>query len=368
MKIQRSLTAAFILAIGLLPATSWAANRSGALTLSPMAGGIVLEGDQHLDNDVAYSLGLGYNFTQSFGVEAVLAYANPEKENANDDVDLWNYRIDALYHFMPDSALVPYVALGIGGYDLDSDREFMANYGLGLLYSLTDSVALRADVRHLAVFNESNLENNLLYTAGLKFQFGGREEAPAPVAAAAVSPPTPLDSDGDGVTDDRDQCPDTPRGVNVDDKGCPLDSDRDGVTDDRDQCPDTLKGVVVDDKGCELKLTLHINFGFDKTAIRPEFKSELEKAAAFVRKHSDIPYILLAGHTDSIGTEEYNRRLSMERAQAVRQALIEDYGIDGSKLITRGYGESRPVASNETEEGRYQNRRVELICCAVLPE
>lgn len=232
----------------------------------------------------------------------------------------------------------------------------------------------------------------------MKFQFGGKEEAPAPVAAAAVAAPTPMDSDGDGVTDDLDQCPDTPKGVKVDAKGCPLDSDGDGVTDDRDQCPGTPKGVkvdgkgcpldsdgdgvaddidqcpntpegiVVDDKGCELKLTLHINFGFDQTAIDPEFKSELDKAAAFVRENEQAPYILLAGHTDSIGNEDYNQRLSVQRAEAVRQALIKDYGLDADKLVARGYGESRPVADNETEEGRYQNRRVELICCAVLPE
>ncbi|WP_027714560.1 OmpA family protein, partial [Desulfuromonas sp. TF] len=178
----------------------------------------------------------------------------------------------------------------------------------------------------------------------------------------------PLDSDGDGVTDDRDQCPDTPKGVKVDDKGCPLDSDGDGVADDIDQCPNTPAGIVVDDKGCELKLTLHINFDFDKAVIKPEFRSELEKAVAFVRENAQAPYILIAGHTDSKGKEEYNQRLSEQRAQAVRQALIDNYGMDAKKLKAVGYGEYQPVADNSTEEGRAQNRRVELICCALLPQ
>ena len=398
MKISKYLSAALIMAIGLLPALSWAENKVGALTLSPMVGGIVMEGDQNVDDDWAYGLGIGYNFTKEFGLEAVLNYAELEEDGTNDDVDFWNYRIDALYHINPDNDLVPYVALGAGVYDLDSDQEFMANYGVGLLYYVAEDVALRADVRHLAAFNESNLENNLLYTAGLKFQFGGREEAPAPAEAAAVAAPAPVDSDGDGVTDDRDQCPDTPQGVKVDAKGCPLDSDGDGVTDDRDQCPDTPKGtkvdekgcpldsdgdgvgddidqcpntpagIVVDDKGCELKLTLHINFDFDKAVIKPEFKSDLDRAAAFVRENSQAPYILIAGNTDSVGKEEYNQRLSEQRAEAVRQALIRDYGLDAGKLKAVGYGEYQPIADNATEEGRAQNRRVELICCALLPE
>jgi OOP family OmpA-OmpF porin len=349
----------------------------------------------------------------------VLGGANLEEEHGGDDVDFWNYRLDALYHFMPDSKLVPYLAAGLGNYSLDSDDEFMTNYGAGLLYFLGENVALRADVRHMIGFNESNLENNLIYTAGFKFQFAGTEQ---PIEKA------PLDSDGDGVTDDLDQCPGTPAGVPVDDrgcpldsdgdgvydyldqcpdtpqgapvdakgcpldsdgdgvydyldecpgtpagapvdaKGCPLDSDGDGVYDYLDQCPDTPKGMSVDEKGCSLKLTLRINFDFDQAVIKPEFKPELDKAAAFVRANSDVPYILLAGHTDSKGNDAYNQRLSERRAQAVRQALIDDYDLDPAKLTARGYGEAQPVADNDTEEGRYLNRRVEVVCCAVLPD
>jgi OOP family OmpA-OmpF porin len=146
------------------------------------------------------------------------------------------------------------------------------------------------------------------------------------------------------------------------------DSDGDGVPDQLDKCPGTPKGVIVDDKGCELKLTLRINFDTSKAEIKPDFKGELEKAAAFVRENNNVPFILLAGHTDSQGTDEYNQKLSEQRAEAVRQALIKDYGLDANKLKAKGYGEAQPVADNATAEGRYENRRVEVICCAVLPE
>jgi len=147
----------------------------------------------------------------------------------------------------------------------------------------------------------------------------------------------------------------------------PGDSDNDGITDDKDKCPDTPKGEFVDGDGCTLKLTLHINFDFDKTEIKPEFKPDLDKAAAYIKKYSYVPYILIAGHTDHSGTIEYNQQLSEGRANAVRQYLIANYGIDGERLGAIGYGKLNPVVSNKTREGRYQNRRVEIICCVLKP-
>lgn len=392
MKMVRFCTLLLLMACWLLPAAAQAEVKEGFLTLSPMFGGVRMEGDQPGDKDgMAVGLGLGYNLTKEFGLEAMV-------NDTGSDVDLTTYRLDALYRFMPDNQLVPYLGAGVGQYVQDGDEEFMTNWGGGVLYFLADNFALRGDVRHLIAFNESNLEHNLLYTVGVQFQLGS-EPAPAPVATPAPAPaPAPVDSDGDGVNDDLDQCPNTPAGVAVDSKGCPLDSDGDGVPDYLDQCPDTPAGVsvdskgcpldsdgdgvsdyldkcpntpegfIVDDQGCELKLTLRINFDFDSSVIKPEFKDELKKAADFVNANKDVPYILLTGHTDSKGSDAYNQKLSERRAAAVRDALINNYGLDGSKLVARGYGEEQPVADNSTEAGRYKNRRVELVCCAVLPE
>ncbi len=153
----------------------------------------------------------------------------------------------------------------------------------------------------------------------------------------------------------------------LDRKGpCP-DGDGDGVCDDRDQCPGTPRGEMVDEVGCTLKLTLHINFDFDKAEIKPEFKPDLDRAAKFIVKYKDVPYIVIAGHTDSVGEEAYNKDLSMRRAQAVIEYLTTNYDINAKRLVARGYGESRPVADNSTPEGRYENRRVEVICCVIVP-
>jgi OOP family OmpA-OmpF porin len=388
--------------------SAFAGQTPGKFTLSPMLGGIVFEGDQQVDDDFAYGLGIGYNLSRNLAVEAAFFGANSEFDDG-DDADLFNYRLDALYNLLPAARVVPYVAAGIGGYRLDGDDEFMANYGLGLLYQLTDAIALRGDVRHLLVTDESNLQHNLLYTAGLKFAFGGgKRAATAPAPAPSVTPPQPaqaqavvappkdsdgdgvvdasdkcpgtlkgvkvdssgcpLDSDGDGVYDHLDKCPGTPKGVTVDGNGCPPDSDGDGIYDYLDKCPDTPKGIAVDSQGCDLKMTLHINFDLNQAVIKPEFKDELKKAAVFIEVNKDIPYVLVAGHTDALGTDAYNQKLSERRAEAVRQYLIEKHGVDAARIRAKGYGESRPVADNDTREGRYQNRRVEIICCTILPE
>jgi OOP family OmpA-OmpF porin len=147
----------------------------------------------------------------------------------------------------------------------------------------------------------------------------------------------------------------------------PGDSDGDGVTDDRDKCPNTLRGAVVDKDGCELKYTMQIEFAFDKAEIPPGYDDQLAEAAAFVKRYPTTQ-ILIAGHTDSTGEEIYNIELSMRRAEAVKTYLIENFGIDGSRLFPRGFGESRPVATNDTAEGRQANRRVEFICCVVIPK
>ncbi|WP_305042709.1 OmpA family protein [Geoalkalibacter sp.] len=147
-----------------------------------------------------------------------------------------------------------------------------------------------------------------------------------------------------------------------------IDSDGDGVPDHLDQCPDTPRGVIVDERGCPIELKLHIEFDFDKADIRPRHKADIDRAAAFIRQYPQVPYILIAGHTDSIGTDAYNQKLSERRANAVRDALIKQHGIDAKRLVARGYGESQPIATNDTPEGRQHNRRVELICCVVIPQ
>jgi OOP family OmpA-OmpF porin len=169
-----------------------------------------------------------------------------------------------------------------------------------------------------------------------------------------------IDSDGDGVGDSRDQCPNTPAGAKVDEKGCELDSDADGVVDSQDKCPDTPKGDRVDAVGCSFKDEIKLPgvvFETNKADLKPESIPVLEGAIATLKRYPELG-IEVAGHTDSRGSDALNLDLSNRRAATVLKFLI-DGGVP-NKVTSRGYGERQPIASNNTEEGRQQNRRVVL--------
>jgi len=150
------------------------------------------------------------------------------------------------------------------------------------------------------------------------------------------------DSDGDGVTDKCDKCPNTPKGAKVDSVGCPIPVAA-------APAPAPIPGKV--------NITLMVEFDFDKTVVKAQYHGDLEKVADFLKTYSKTN-ATLEGHTDSIGSDEYNMNLSERRAASVKQYLVEKFGIDAARISTVGYGESKPVASNDTAEGRQLNRRV----------
>jgi OmpA-OmpF porin, OOP family len=116
----------------------------------------------------------------------------------------------------------------------------------------------------------------------------------------------------------------------------------------------TVKERVVD------RLTIHVNFDFNKSAVRGADEAELKKAIDFVQKYPGYK-ISIDGYTDSIGSEKYNLALSDRRAAAVKDYLLKHGAADGARMTTVGHGEADPIADNETEEGRFQNRRVEIL-------
>jgi len=165
-----------------------------------------------------------------------------------------------------------------------------------------------------------------------------------------------LDSDGDGVPDYLDKCPDTPKGIQVDEKGCPFDSDGDGVADYLDKCPNTPKGAKVNDRGCWILKGL--SFDTAKWDIKPSQYPILNDVVRILERNPSMR-IEIQGHTDNRGAADYNRKLSEKRAQSVMEYFLKK-GISSARLTATGYGFSRPAATNTTAEGRAMNRRVEL--------
>jgi len=178
----------------------------------------------------------------------------------------------------------------------------------------------------------------------------------------------PLDSDGDGVPDYNDKCPNTPKGCIVDKDGCPLDSDGDGVCDGLDKCPNTPKGVQVNEEGCPLvkklkkgeSIRVKVYFDTAKWNITRQAEQDLQEALRILKTYPEMR-VMIEGHTDSRGDDDYNRELSIKRAISVRSWLITQ-GIAGDRMETIGYGETRPVDTNDTNDGRANNRRIEFRC------
>lgn len=136
----------------------------------------------------------------------------------------------------------------------------------------------------------------------------------------------------------------------------PADTDNDGVYDPDDKCPGTPQGARVNPFGCWI--LEGVLFAFDKWDIRPQFYPVMDEAAAVLEKNPDLK-IVIEGHTDNFGTAAYNQKLSERRANSVKEYFVKK-GIEPARLSTAGYGFTRPVAGNETPEGRALNRRVEL--------
>ncbi|RMG19397.1 MAG: hypothetical protein D6729_05340 [Deltaproteobacteria bacterium] len=175
------------------------------------------------------------------------------------------------------------------------------------------------------------------------------------------------DNDGDGITDALDRCP-MEEGI-PENRGCPdRDSDGDGIVDRLDNCPN--EPGVKENFGCKkkqlvvirkdkLEILEKVYFASGKAKIRRRSYPLLDNVARVLKEHPEIEKVIIEGHTDSRGSDAYNKRLSQRRADAVRAYLIRK-GIDPARLEAIGYGEERPVASNETKEGRERNRRVEF--------
>ena len=213
---------------------------------------------------------------------------------------------------------------------------------------------------------------------------GGAPEVPATATVQADSataapersgdapepqPLQPPDADQDGVVDADDKCPDTQRGMQVDANGCPLDADQDGVLGAADLCPNSPYGEPVDETGCRPRLavaqefTLLLTFEPASAKVVGDPHGALAEVAALMTQYPETT-VVIEGHTDDRGPPKANLKMSKARADAVAKVLIADLGIDAARVSTKGYGKTRPIATNATKEGRERNRRVVAV---VLP-
>ncbi len=353
------------------------------------------------DTGTKFGIALGKEISNNINLEFGFANTKLDMLSGN-DLSEKNYELDGLYFFNRESSFAPYLVGGLGMVKKSkaingTQTNPTWGGGIGAFTDLGDFLggsSLRTEVRFQQQIDSSNREyDDVIYRVGLNIPLGTKAVAVA--AAPVVVAMTPKDSDNDGVNDDDDKCPSTPAGtvVNsfgckvdgdsdndgvkdsmdqcpnttagtvVDSRGCPVDpdSDNDGVPNSKDQCPNTAQGVRVDFKGCEIRdvITLPgINFELNSAQLTSSSAATLDGAAETLNKYTDIS-AEVAGHTDSTGAASYNLSLSDRRAQSVKDYLI-NRGVAASRLSSKGYGETQPIADNSSKDGRAMNRRVEL--------
>lgn len=320
-----------------------AANSDYKYEITPLIGGGLGEGNHSLERNYANAgLALGFNQSEDslidqFELGFLRTVQDVDGKNAvrNQDTSITRVFGNLVkdYGLTTDLSLYALAGLGVEFFDNELTKHqkdgLFGNYGVGLKYQLTDAMALKFDLRHL--ISAQNGDSTLLYNFGLAIPFGEKAAKVAPVAA-----PAPVAA-----------------------KAAPKDSDGDGVIDELDKCPDTMRGSKVDTVGCMTLINLNVNFDTAKSEIKDIYGTRIHDFAKVMNTDKKLKADI-EGHTDAVGSVQYNQKLSERRAASVVKALTE-LGVEKSRLKAVGYGKSRPIASNETAEGRAENRRVHAV-------
>lgn len=416
MKKALLLAAAGLLAVASLAS---AANKEGQFSVSPVIGGYTFEGKQHLDTSLIYGLRGGYNFTKNIGIEALFDYVNTDPTKGSNDIDMYRFGGELLYHFFPDNKFVPYLAAGVGGLNFDAtgmDKRIRPafDYGVGAKYFLGDNFALRGDVRHILYNLNDKTNSNLEYTLGAYIPFGGVKPAakpiapppapapapvPAPAPKAVEPPPAPAAptaaltispatvTKGETATlnwrsQNASTCDIQPGIGQVPPQGARIITPAEsasytiscngagGVATSAANVaviapppPPVVeapkpKPTAAAEKFCSKPAIINIQFDTDKSTIKTQYDAELKAVSDFLKEFPKAKGEI-SGHTDNVASKAYNEKLSQSRADSVKKYIVEKHGIAADRITTKGYGFSKPIASNKTKEGKAKNRRIE---------
>ncbi|EIK52508.1 outer membrane protein OprF [Stutzerimonas stutzeri TS44] len=272
------------------------------------------------DEGELYGAGVSYFLTDD--VSLGLSYGEYHDMTSDDPVNGSHKNIkgsltslDAAYHFgAPGVGLRPYVSAGVAHQSIGQaarsgrDHSTYANLGAGLKYYFTENLFAKASVD--GMHNIDRGDSEWMAGVGVGLNFGGGARQVAAVEPTPEPAPAPI-----------------------------VDTE-----------PEPAPEVV--------RVELDVKFDFDKSRVREESYGDIKNLADFMQQYPQTSTVV-EGHTDSVGTDQYNQRLSERRAEAVRDVLVNQYGVEGGRVNSVGYGEARPVADNATDAGRQINRRVE---------
>ncbi|WP_371193965.1 OmpA family protein [Glaciecola sp. SC05] len=343
-----------------------------------------------LDDGYGFGAEMGFRFDPSWAIRFELGRVLIDKDDripgaaADDGVQLG---ADMMYFLENDKA---YMFAGIREQSLEESYR-MGSIGIGKHWVTDENWRVITEAATYIDFgqgyNEFSLKLGLAYVFGLnsapKAQpdtdgdgvYDAVDRCPNTLPGVAVDATgCSMDLDGDGVMNSVDQCPRTPSGVAVDATGCEFkDSDNDGVVDSLDQCANTPSTDRVDEKGCsifedtEIFVELDLLFANNSSVVTNTDSEMILEFVDFMRRYPNTT-ASIEGHTSTVGTAEYNMGLSQRRADNTRNMLINLYGIDADRLTAIGFGETRPKFIEDNAESHRLNRRIEARVVAVIEE
>lgn len=307
-------------------------DAKGGVTITPMIGRIDLDDGRNMGNSSLTGLGIGYRFSDPYNAEFVYLTGDAESNAGVANGDIRHFRLDMLYDIGDSGNWSPYLSLGAASTEFGTvtnvtDEEGALSMGLGTRYNFSDTIALRGDLRYLRGVGDSKGADVVL-GLGLQFFMGKQKKPvkaePTPVAAAKSEPQVQEVSFSELCAQ---------AGGEVDNGKC-------------------IKKSLSQER-----VTLDVKFATNSDQILSDYLSEVEKLANFMNQYPSSKAVV-EGHTDSRGSDDYNQNLSQRRVNEVVRLLSTNYGISAERLTAIGYGETQPVASNDTSENRAKNRRV----------
>jgi OmpA-OmpF porin, OOP family len=322
------------------PSPGISGSREKSFELNPFAGYNFFEKKQNLKDRLVYGGRLGFNFSRHFGIEGTLEFINTYIDDKTrigaeegqfrspmNRVNLAFYHVDALYHFMPESRLTPFIVAGLGGahYNPKISNHDMSTFdlGAGAKYWMADHIAFRLDLRDnlvTEVFPFRKSYHNLQASAGIVFSFGGKSRAGQTAA---------------GKTETKSV-----------EKEIVLVSEV-----PEPQVEEKVKVLASEQKIIVLAFE-DVHFDLDKSTLTEEARTILKRSVQILKNNSKSK-IRIAGYTSASGTKEYNQNLSEKRANAVEKYLIDEGVIPQNRLSTIGYGETRPAEHEAAPKNLY---------------
>jgi len=325
----------------------------------------------NLKPDIPWAAGGGimYGITDNLSVNFDVIYMQPTlevsyptwpKERDMGKFQTVDFSLGGQWRFMPKSKFVPYIGAGLDVLwnkasddshfwpitaSLETDVTYGGHVSAGADFFITPNIALNAEVRGLystkgdVTFKDPGDSNdgqviarynptNISGFVGIRFFFGGAQEAPAPIAVAPEPLPPPPPPPAPPVEEMKKEAE---------------------------------AAAVVEQKIIEKgRVTMNVEFDTGKAVVKPVYYKEIENVADVMKKYPDLQ-VVVEGHTDNVGGEKYNLKLSQKRAEAIKTVMVKNFNIESGRIKPKGFGYSKSIGDNKTKAGRQINRRVEAV-------